>query len=163
MMPNGIVEVLRPTAGPPERLAPNWVGWEGKFAAVEIVAPDRFSARVLLDLVGSLFPVELVGTGDAWIIRLRPPCGSAWQGDLLPLVQRWLETCPLPCATLECGGRRYVFRSALTHTEIKSSSDPPILGTPRISRGAKPVPGRRGRASSAPVGVAQAPVLRTTP
>jgi hypothetical protein len=92
---------------------------------VEIVAPDRFCAGVFLDLMGSLFPFELVGTGASWVIRLQPPHESSWEGRLLLLVQRWLETCPLPCATIGYGGRRYVFRSALTHTTVWSGFDGP--------------------------------------
>jgi hypothetical protein len=97
--------------------------WDGEPATVEIVAPDRFCAHLFLELMGSLFPFELVGTGTSWVIRLRPQPGSAWEGRLLLLVQRWLETCPLPCATIGYGSRRYVFRSALTHTGIASEGD----------------------------------------
>jgi hypothetical protein len=114
----GVVEFALPTAAPfglagaPRRV------WEEEATAVEIVAPDRFCAHLFLELLGSLFPFELVGTGASWVIRLRPPSGSAWEGRLLLLVQRWLEACPLPCATIGHGSRRYVFRSVLTHTRI---------------------------------------------
>jgi hypothetical protein len=83
-------------------------------ASVEIVAPDRFCAGLLVDLVGSLCPVELVGTGGGWVVRLQQRSRLAWQANLLLLVQRWLEACPLPCATIVYGGRRYLLRLALT-------------------------------------------------
>jgi hypothetical protein len=121
----GVVEFAPPGWAP---LEPAWATrgiWEAKQAAVEIVAPDRFCAGVFLELMGSLFPFELVGTGTSWVIRLQPPRGSAWEGRLLLLVQRWLETCPLPCATIGYGGRKYVFRSALTHNAVWSGFDGP--------------------------------------
>jgi hypothetical protein len=121
----GVVEVVRRTAAPSRPAPRNRTEWEGERAVVEIVAPDQFSARVLIELVGTLFPVELVGTGEGWVIRLRPPSGSAWEGEVLPLLQRWLETCPLPCATILCRGRRYVVRSSLTHTDIGGGAGKP--------------------------------------
>ena len=113
-------------------------GWEGRPATVEIVAPDRFCARVFLELMGPLFPVELVGTGTSWVIRLRLPRGSSWEGRLLLLVQRWLETCPLPCATIAYRGRSYVFRSALTHTWIASDSDRAGVGQTEVALVTRP-------------------------
>jgi len=118
----GVVELALPSSAPFRPAGPTRTVWEGEPATVEVVAPDRFCAHVFLNLMGSLFPFELVGTGTSWVIRLQPH-GSAWEGRLLLLVQRWLETCPLPCATIGYGGRRYIFRSALTHTEIRSGFD----------------------------------------
>jgi len=121
----GVVELASPGAAPLGPAGATRTAWGGESATVEIVAPDRFCAQVFVNLVGSLFPFELVGTGTSWVIRLRPLRESAWEGRLLLLVQRWLESCPLPCATIEYGGRRYVFRSALTHTAIWSGFDVP--------------------------------------
>ena len=112
----GVVEFALRGASPLGWAGPTRGMLERTPATVEIVAPDRFCAHLFLELMGSLFPYELVGTGTSWVIRLRPPSGSAWEGRLLLLVQRWLEACPLPCATIGYGSRRYVFRSALTHT-----------------------------------------------
>jgi hypothetical protein len=121
----GVVEFV-PAGAAPLGLAEATRGaWEGKPATVEVVAPDRFCAHVFLELIDSLFPCELVGSGPSWVIRLQPPRGSAWEGRLLLLVQRWLETCPLPCATLRYRGRKYVFRSASTHTCLASGSEQP--------------------------------------
>jgi hypothetical protein len=119
----GVVEFALPSAAPLEPAGATRGAWEGKPATVEIAAPDRFCAHLFLELMGSLFPFELVGTGTSWVIRLRPPVESAWEGRLLLLVQRWLEACPLPCATIGYGSRRYVFRSALTHTGIPIEGD----------------------------------------
>ena len=54
------------------------------------------------------------GTGAGWVVRLQQQPGLAWEVDLLLLVQRWLEACPLPCATIISKGRRYLLRLALT-------------------------------------------------
>ena len=80
---------------------------------MDIVAPDRFSAGLLVDLIGSSCPVELVGTGTRWVVRLQQRTGFAWEADLLALVRSWLVACPLPCATIVCEGRRYLLRLAL--------------------------------------------------
>jgi hypothetical protein len=119
----GVVEFALPTAAPFGPAAATRRVREVEPTTVEVVAPDRFCARLFLELLGSLFPFELVGTGTSWVIRLRPPPGSAWEGRLLLLVQRWLETCPLPCATIGYGSRRYVFRSDLTRTRIAGDGD----------------------------------------
>lgn len=114
----GVVEFALRGASSLGPAGPTRGSLERKPATVEIVAPDRFCAHLFLELMGSSFPFEVVGTGTSWVIRLRPPPGSPWEGKLLLLVQRWLEACPLPCATIGYGSRRYVFRSALTRTGI---------------------------------------------
>ena len=119
----GAVEFARPRAAPFRRAPATRRVWEDEPATVDIVAPDRFCARVFLELMGTSFPFELVGTGTSWVIRLQPPLASTWEARLLLLVERWLETCPLPCATIGYGGRRYLFRLALTHTGIASGFD----------------------------------------
>jgi len=85
---------------------------------VDVVAPDRSCASAFVELSESMFPYELVGTGSSWVIRVWPPLGEAWEGRLLLLVQRWLEACPLPCATICFRRRRYLVRSASTHTRV---------------------------------------------
>jgi len=135
----GAVELALPGPLPLGRGGVTRSVWDGESVTVEIVAPDRFCAHVFLELMGSLFPFELVGTGTSWVIRLQPAHGSAWEARLLLLVQRWLEACPLPCATIGYGGRRYVFRSALTHTRIGSDSyrlQSPVAR--RAARGSEP-------------------------
>jgi len=121
----GFVEFAPPGAAPLWPAGATRASPEATAATVEIVAPDRSCAHVFLELMGSLFPFEIVGTGSSWVIRLQPPHGSSWEGRLLLLIQRWLETCPLPCAPIGYAGRTYVFRSALTHTTIWSGFDGP--------------------------------------
>jgi len=145
----GVVEFAPPGAAPLAAGARR-IAWESAPATVEIVAPYRHCARVFFELMGSLFPFELVGNGTSWVIRLQMPNGSAWEGDLLLLVERWLETCPLPCATIGYGGRRYVFRSALTHTAVGNGFDGAhVLEPPRAARASKSrAPDRAPRAAS---------------
>jgi hypothetical protein len=81
---------------------------------VEIVAPDPECAALLLEYASPLFPGEIV-TGAPLIVRLQPPTSdTGWVIELLALVERWLETAPLPCARLLYGGRSYLIRSS-TH------------------------------------------------
>lgn len=81
--------------------------------AVEIVAPDRYCAELLLDYAESVFPAKLV-SGPAWIVRFQPPpTGGEWVIDLLTLVERWLASAPLPCAKMRRGGRSYLIRGPL--------------------------------------------------
>ena len=82
--------------------------------SVEIVAPDRQSAMLLVDYAAATFPVELVA-GPSWIVRFRPPPSAGdWVIDLLALVERWLRSAPLPCAKIRRGGRSYLIRDPLT-------------------------------------------------
>jgi hypothetical protein len=120
---DGVVEFAPPGVVPLGLAGATRGVWYGEPATVEVVAPDRFCAHLFCELMGSLFPFVLVRSGASWVIRLRPPAGSAWEGRLSVLVQRWLEACPLPCATIGHGSRRYVFRSALTHTGIAVEGD----------------------------------------
>jgi hypothetical protein len=161
----GVVKLALPSSAPLGPAGATRTVWEGEPAAVEIVAPDRFCAHVFLNLMGSLFPFELVGTGTSWVIRLRPH-GSAWEGRLLLLVQRWLETCPLPCATIGYGGRRYIFRSALTQTAIRSGFDGSHgLEPPPADRASQPKlrsPVRTARAASPSAGSRQTQIALVT-
>jgi len=81
--------------------------------AVEIVAPDRYCAELLLDHAESLFPARLVSS-PSWIVRFQPPpTGGEWVADLLSLVERWLASAPIPCAKMRRGGRSYLIRGPL--------------------------------------------------
>lgn len=52
-------------------------------------------------------------TGPGLIVRLQPPSADpGWVIELLTLVERWLESAPLPCASLLYGGRSYLIRSS---------------------------------------------------
>jgi hypothetical protein len=93
--------------------APSVLAFDG-VEAVEIVAPDRQSAMLLVDYAETMFPVELVA-GPSWIVRFRPPPSAGdWVIDLLALVERWLRSAPLPCAKIRRGGRSYLIRDPLT-------------------------------------------------
>ena len=160
------MEFALPSSGPLGPAGATRTVSKGEPATVEVVAPDRFCAHVFLNLMGSLFPFELVGTGTFWVIRLQPH-GSAWEARLLVLVQRWLETCPLPCATIGYGGRTYIFRSALTHTAIRSGFDwshglePPPAGA-RALQSRWPSPVRAARAAASRAGLRQTQIVPVT-
>jgi hypothetical protein len=90
---------------------------------IEIIAPDRYCTTVLLEHAAPLFPAEVVSDiGDldgvdpvdrsAWIVRLEPPAERDWALELLSLVERWLESCRLPCAKVLYGGRSYLIRAS---------------------------------------------------
>ncbi len=94
----------------PRRRSPGRTWTAEGLHRIEIVAPDRKCAALLLEYASPLFPAELV-PGAALIVRLRPPLTEAgWVIELLALVERWLESVPLPCAKLRYGGRSYLVR-----------------------------------------------------
>jgi len=118
------VTVLTPKAGgrtrashslppaPPTPVPPTASAFDG-VGTVEIVAPDRFSATLLLGYAAPTFPAELV-PGPAWIVRFQPPAAEGdWVNDLLALVERWLASTPLPCAKMRQGSRTYLIRGPL--------------------------------------------------
>ena len=57
----GVVEVARRNAGW-SRPTIGQASLDGNRASVEIIAPDGVSAALLVDLVGSSYPPEIVGT-----------------------------------------------------------------------------------------------------
>ena len=113
---NGVMDVGQRAPEEPRELGLR-ASRAAEHARVEIVAPDRFCAGLLVELIGSTCPFELVGTGTGWVVRLQERSGLAWEADLLLLVQRWLEACPLPCATIVCRGRKYLLRLAMTPSQ----------------------------------------------
>ncbi len=85
---------------------------------VEVVAPDSECAALLLQYAAPAFPAELV-TGVPLIVRLQPPHGGPrWVIEFLSLVQRWLESVPLPCAKVLYGGRGYLIRAPLDLAQL---------------------------------------------
>lgn len=83
---------------------------------IDIVTPDPECAALLLEYASPLFPAELA-PGGASVVRLQPPkAGARWVIELLALVERWLESVPLPCANVIYGGRSYLIRST-AHVE----------------------------------------------
>jgi len=102
-----------------------WVS--GGVHPVDIVVHDRDSARILLEYAVPLFAAEMV-FGPVWAIRLQPPAGEGWIVGLLALVERWLESARLPCATVLCGGRSYLIRTSPGLSRPSVITD--ITGTP---------------------------------
>jgi hypothetical protein len=100
----------------------------GRSQPIEIIAPDRYCTTVLLEHAAPLFPAEVVYGIDAldidgldavepvdrraWIVRLEPPAERDWALELLSLVERWLESCRLPCARVLYGGHSYLIRAS---------------------------------------------------
>jgi hypothetical protein len=96
----------RPEASPSEDVA-----------AVEIVAPDGYSAARLQEYAAPFFRAEIVGA-PGWVVRFHPPGDrDDWVVELFALVERWLKAVPLPCAKAMQDGRNYLIRTVL--------SDPP--------------------------------------
>jgi hypothetical protein len=96
----------RPTARP-ERPTPRTAWSSEGVHRVGIVAPDPDSVALLLEYASPLFSAKLI-TGPELIVRLQPPSTEpGWVIELLALVERWLESVPLPSASLTYGGRSY--------------------------------------------------------
>ncbi len=97
---------LAPPLPPEASAALAFDGVEG----VEIVAPDRYCAMLLLDHAAPAFPAKLV-PGPDWIVRFQSPSvGGEWVVDLLALVEQWLASAAIPCAKMRRGGRSYLIR-----------------------------------------------------
>jgi hypothetical protein len=93
------------------------LGFDG-VEAVEIVAPDFYSAALLLAYAAPSFLSEIV-PGSAWIVRFEPSTpGGDWVVELLPLVERWLRSVPLPCAKALHDDRRYLIRASSQGAQI---------------------------------------------
>jgi len=89
---------------------------------IEVVAPDRYCSALLLEYAATLFPAEIVA-GPGWIVRLQPPAGGGWVLELLALVERWLESVPLPCANLIYGGRSYLIRAPIDAARFAAAAE----------------------------------------
>ena len=97
---------------PPTPTAPTALTFNG-VEAVEIVAPDRHCAELLLEYAAPTFPAE-IAAGPGWIVRFQPPpTGGDWVIDLLAVVERWLASAPIPSATMRRGGHSYLIRGPL--------------------------------------------------
>jgi hypothetical protein len=83
-------------------------------AAVELVAPDGYSAALLQDYVAPFFRAEIVGA-PGWVVRFHPPGDrDDWVLELFALVERWLRAVPLPYAkALQQDDRSYLIRTGL--------------------------------------------------
>jgi hypothetical protein len=106
---------------------------------IEIIAPDRYCTTVLLEHAAPLFPAEVVYGIDAfagvapdgaesidrsaWVVRLEPPAERDWALELLSLVERWLESCRLPCAKVLYGGRSYLIRASTDGAWFRAAAE----------------------------------------
>ena len=77
---------------------------------LEIIAPDRFCAELLLRDASRLFSAALA-PGPAWVIRVQPPAGAEGVLEVLALVVHWLDSIPLPCTKVIYGERSYLIRA----------------------------------------------------
>lgn len=85
---------------------------------VEIVAPDLYSAALLVGYAAASFACEIV-PGSAWVVRLeRSMTGGDWMVELLSLVERWLKSVPLPCVKALHDDRRYLIRASSQGAQI---------------------------------------------
>lgn len=79
--------------------------------AVEIVAPDRYCAQLLVDHAPPAFRARIM-PGAAWIVRLESLASEKdWVVELLSLVEEWLQSSPQPCAKVRRGDRSYLVRA----------------------------------------------------
>jgi hypothetical protein len=103
-----MIEASAPPLAPPTESTPA--------PLVEVVAPDGYSAALLVEFAAPLFSAEIV-EDSGFIVRLRPPAspGSALRVRLL--VESWLEAVPLPCVTLFHADRSYLIRRQLSRCE----------------------------------------------
>jgi hypothetical protein len=107
----------RPVAGSARVSRSSRLDFEG-VEAVEIVAPDLYSAALLVGYAAPSFLSEIV-PGSAWIVRFEPSThGGDWVLELLSLVERWLESVPLPCAKALHDDRRYLIRASSHGAQI---------------------------------------------
>jgi hypothetical protein len=89
---------------------------------IEIVAPDQHCSALLLKEAAPLFPAVVVYE-SSWIVRLEPPTGREWAFELLSLVERWLESCRLPCAKVLYDGRAYLIRASIDGAWFKGAAE----------------------------------------
>ena len=91
------------------------VPWEfDGVETVEIVTPDGYCARLLVQQAAPLFPAKIL-SGAGWIVRFEASMSEGrWVSELLPLVERWLSSVPLPCAKASYGGHSYLIRDPAT-------------------------------------------------
>lgn len=84
---------------------------DGAGDPIEILAPDRFCAALLLEQAAATYPAELLRR-PGWAVRMAAPSGREWMPEVTALVQRWLDSIPLPCTRVFHGDRSYVIRAS---------------------------------------------------
>jgi hypothetical protein len=91
---------------------------------IEVVAPDRDCATMLQEDADGLFPDAIV-SGSGLIVSLQPPAGGQWVLDFLSLVERWLESARLSCATVLYGGRSYLIPASTEIAQFRTATASP--------------------------------------
>jgi hypothetical protein len=127
--------------------APLWTGrpdcsstWnDAASIAVEISAPTRTAATALLAEVGPHFRSKVVA-GEPWTVRFQAPASRAWVFEFLSDVERWLQTCRLPCGEVHYGGRSYRIPAGAPWTEAVPPP-PDVVPTWRYDSVTEPPPG----------------------
>jgi hypothetical protein len=113
----GRVGGKRTAAGSARESRSRGLGFDG-VEAVEIVAPDVYSAALLVGYAAPSFLSEIV-PGSAWIVRFEPSTpGGDWVVELLSLVELWLKSVPLPCAKAVHHERRNLIRASTHGAQI---------------------------------------------
>jgi hypothetical protein len=91
---------------------------------IEVVTPDRYCADLLLEYAAPNVPAELL-PGAGWIVRLQASPARRegwWMLEVLSLLDRWLESVPIPCARVLYGGHSYLIRSSIETAQPSSPS-----------------------------------------
>ena len=109
-----MIEAIAPSFALPTESAPA--------PLVEVVAPDGYSAALLVEFVAPFF-YAVVSDASGFVVRLRPPAGPGSALRVRLLVESWLQAVPLPCATVIHEDRSYLIRRRLSRCE------PYVLGS----------------------------------
>lgn len=105
-------EGMRPHLPRNTRARPPTVSSSETVRTIEILAPDRHCADLLVMYAAPSFRAEMV-SGPSCVVRLHPPpVGAGWVPELLSFVERWLQSVPLPCTKVLYGGRSYLIRTS---------------------------------------------------
>jgi hypothetical protein len=113
----GRMDSKRTAPGSARERRPRGLNFDG-VEAVEIVAPDLYSAALLVGYAAPSFLSKIV-PGSAWIVRFEPSTpGGDWVVELFSLVERWLKSVPLPCAKALHDDRRYLIRASTHGAQI---------------------------------------------
>ena len=89
--------------------------------SIEIFAPNRDAADLLLLYAAPLFPAE-IAAGSVWIVRLQVSPGAASMLKLLSLVQRWVESARLPWANMLYDGGSYLIRRSTAFAQFAAAT-----------------------------------------
>ena len=89
---------------------------------IDIVAPDRYCADLLLGQAAMFFAAEIV-VGSPSTVRLHRRQGRTGSSEVLGVVERWLASIPLPCTKVVYGDRSYLIRASTGVTWLARESE----------------------------------------